>query len=358
MIFSALRDLNSLEEKLSLIERRDIDGVPLQFPNHLIFLSEFKFHRLRGKPQLLSKNGRDNLKDEVPEPLIIGLYASQNPFCYLIDAYPDRVEIYFGSKPKDSSEISPVHKTIFEGYWGPEYLLVDKQINGRIRTLHNHSVCGAMTGIPSSTVVPSTKKMVPSDNWMKSLQGKKWTYLITGFCIPRNIIAEYENQIISEIALLKTRTIREDILYEDKRLAEHYQSLLEMNLKRLENARLTGAWQVGIYFFADNESLIRQGLGILSASFGSKRSIIQPIRTHLCYKTTELKPSASNLLISSEVSSLVSIPQEEVPGYTIQKVALFDTDTTDFTGHDPVTIGHVLRNWVMTENKYRISCPI
>jgi len=356
MIFPNLKDAHSLEEKLSLIERRDIDGLPLQFPNHLVLLSEFEYYRLRGRPQFLSENEHANLKEEVEEHLLVGMYSMQNPFCYLIDAYPDQIEIYFGSKSIDSSKDSTVHKGIFEGYWGYDYLTVDKKINEKIRTLDNYSVCGALTGIPVNIPpVPSIKRMVPSDHWMRSLQGRKWTYLVNGFCIPRNILTEYEDQIISEIALLKTRTIREDILYEDKRLAEHYQSLLEANLKRIEIARLTGAWQVGVYFFADDETLIRQGLGILGASFGHKKSIIQPVRAHLCCKATELKASFSNLLISSEVSPLVSIPQEEAPGYMIQKVARFDTATADFTGHEPITIGCVIRNQLITENRYRME---
>jgi DNA helicase HerA-like ATPase len=358
MIFSALRDVSSLEEKLSLVERRDIDGVSLQFPSHLTFLSKFDYYRLRGKPELIALNGRENHIENITEPLLIGMNATQSPFCYVIDAYPDHFEIYFGTKTRTSGEEYPVFKSILEGYWGPEYILRDQNVNKRIKSLNDYSFCGTITGIPNvmpSAAFANRNKITPSDHWMRSLQSERWTYLVNGFCIQRNMVTEYLNQVIAEIALLKTRTIRDDILYEDKRLAEHYQSLLEANFKRLESARLTGAWQIGVYFFADNELLIQHGLGILSAHFGGKRSLIQPIRAHLCHKDSSLLPSFANLLISSEASQLISIPDEEVPGYTIRKIASFDTDATDFTGTSPVSVGQLLRNNVITENNYQIE---
>ncbi len=354
MIFPALRDVTSLQDKLALIERRDIDGVNLQFPEHLSFLSEFEFHRLRGKTQLLNQNNQERIEN-MPLSLLIGLYASQNPFCYIIDAYPDHIEIYIGSKDSQSGG-SSIYRKILEGYWGPEYILKDRNINDRIKDLYNRPVCGTITGIPNTApVTPSVKKIIPSDQWIKSLQGERWTYLVNGFCIPRVTLSEYESLLISEIALLKTCIIREDILYEEKRLAEHLLGFLEANLKRIEQSRLTGAWQVGVYFFADRESLIRQGMGLLSSHFGNKRSEIQPIRTHLCYKKNELKPSFSNFLTSAESSILISLPEEEVPGYIIRRVAQFDTDSLNMRPLTPIIIGQILRNWAVTDNTYTIE---
>jgi DNA helicase HerA-like ATPase len=356
MIFPPIREASSIREKLSLISRSDIDGVALQFPNNLPFLSEFEFHRLRRKPKLFDESGNDDSSGDISEALLIGLYASQNPYCYVIDSYSNHIEIYFGSKSKTAQQSSPVYKAIFDGYWGADCLVRSNGIKSRIEELNNYSVCGAITGIPNVIAVrTSVKRLIPSDHWMKSLQGRRWTYIISGFCISRDLLAEYRDQIISEIAMLKTRTIREDILYEEKRFAEHYQGVLEANLKRFEYARLTGMWQVGVYFFAEDEMLIRQGLGILSAHLGGKKSIIQPIRSHLCSKDSGLKPSFSNLLISSEASSLISIPDEEVPGYTVQKVAMFDSDTMDSNAVNPVTIGNILLNRAITDNKYAIE---
>ncbi len=356
MIFPQIREAASIGEKLSLISRSDIDGAALQFPNNLTFLSELEFHRLRRKPKLIDEGGNDYFTGDISEALLIGMYSSQNPYCYVIDSYDDHIEIYIGSKSKPSEENSPVYKAIFDGYWGSDCLLKNNGIRARILELNSYSVCGAITGIPNVTSVrTSVKRLIPSNHWMKSLQGRRWTYIVSGFCISRDLLAEYQDQIISEIAMLKTRAIREDILYEEKRFAEHYQGLLESNLKRFEHGRLTGMWQVGVYFFAEDEMLIRQGLGILSAHLGGKKSIIQPIRTHLCSKDSALKPSFTNLLVTSEASVLISIPDEEVPGYTVQKVAMFDSDTMDSNAVNPVTIGNILLNRTITDNKYAIE---
>ena len=229
-------------------------------------------------------------------------------------------------------------------------------MNRRVSELAQHERCGTITGIPNSIVAPpSIKKIVVADNLLKALQGECWTYLVNGFCIQRSMLADYENQVLAEIALLKTRTIRDDILYEDKRIAEHYQSHLEACLKRLQSGKLTGAWQVGIYFFAAADAIIYQGLGLISAHLGGKRPSIQPIRAHLCRKDGTLMPSFCNYLTSSELSQAISIPEEEVPGFAIPKIAAFDCDIPNVRLSEPLSIGNVVRNDVITENKYEIE---
>jgi len=346
----------ALPDKLSLIERRDLDGADLQFPEHLQFIGNFAFDRIRGRQKLLKQNENQSAPDDIAAPLLTGLYALQTSFCYVIDSHPDHVEIHVGSRCGNDQGNNAVHRCILEGYVGSENLRRDSRINDYIRKLASRSVCGAITGVPAMPpALPAIRKIIPSDKWLKALQGEKWTYLFCGFCLSREMIAEYERQLIAEVAILRNRSIRDDILYEEKRLAEHYQSALEAYLKRLEQGRLIGAWQTGIYFFAESEAIIRQGLGMISSHFSNRKTIVQPIRAHLCRKNKELKPSFANLLTSSEAAALLTLPEEEVPGFEIRQVAQFDTDLGETRPPNPVEIGKVIRNWMVTENTYSLE---
>ena len=348
MLLPSLSDAVALSDKLSLIERRELDGADLQFPEHLPFLSSFSFSRIRGRQRLMRQNDIEQPPEDISTPLLSGLYAIQTPFCYVIDSQPDHIEIYVGSR---NSANESVHRGILEGYINSESLQESLEINDRIRSLTNQSICGAITGVPGvAQLPPSSRKILPADTYLKALHGERWTYIVSGFCIYREMIADYEQKLIAEIAFLRNRAIREDILYQEKRLAEQYQSLIEAYLKRLDQGRLTGEWQTGIYFFAEKESIIRQGLAMISSHFGNRRSLMQPIRAHICRKDKNLKPSFANLMTSTEASFFLTLPDEEVPGFAIRQVAQFDTDMGDVRMANPVEIGKIIRNWVATGN--------
>lgn len=357
MVPSTLRDVKSTKEKIFLIERRELDGAVLQFPSHIQFLSEFNFIRLFSGLQYTDPLRNNNRTDDLIESLFTGMYAINSPFCYIIDSHPDKTNIYFGSKTKESNTDMPAFTSIIEGYWGQQCLQRDDTANHLVRKLDQHQICGAITGIPSGKPLqPSVKKTVFADNLLKALQGERWTYMVNGFCIQRSMLADYENQILSEIALLKTQTIRDDILYEEKRFAEHYQAQLETCLKRFQSGKISGTWQAGVYFFSENEYLIHQGLGLVSAFLAGKRPSLQPIRVHICRKDKTLNSSFCNYLTSSELSQTVSIPEEEIPGFALSPVAAFDSDTSR-TGKlsEPISIGNVVRNNIVTTNKYEME---
>ena len=349
MLFPDLGNAATLQKKLSLIEKREIDGAALQFPGHLEVLSSFLFHRIRGKTVFLEQERQERTSD-MNAALLAGLYSMNASFCYVIDSFNDHIEVHLGSRSANKQAGDTLHVGMLQGILGKENILADGNAGGRVRGLSSLPFCGAVTGIASAPPPSQSGIISPSDKWLRALQGERWTYILSGFYIQRKLVAEYEELLIAEIARLRGRPIRDDLLYEDKRYAEHYQNLLEAQLKRLEQGSLGGIWQTGVYFFAESENAVRRGLGLICSQYGGKKSVVQPVRAHICYKNKELESSFSDLLTSAEAAIYLAMPEEESPGYSINRVARFDSDHYGKKRPNDLEMGQIIRNSATTQN--------
>lgn len=340
---------SELVARIDLMERRELDGARLQFPNQISQLGRFAFHRLKGKPHPIATDSNPAPRENVPEALLTGLAATGNPFCFLIDAFPEHVECFFGSLPFSTDRPgSPSHLGIFSGHWGREFLEDAPSMPERLAHVAKLGFCGALTGVPAQRgrVVRGTT-LSPSDYWLKSLHGERWSYLVHGTAIPKPHLAATERFILQEISAVKNRVVREDVLSAEKRTGERYLELLEESIRRLTVASRTGGWQVGIYFFGATEELVRQGLSLLAAQVSGRKTSVQPLRVHSCHSEQSLPSSFTTYLTSLEATGLICLPEEEAPGFRVKHMARFDTDVPTI-GRDSVVLGNVIRDSINT----------
>jgi Helicase HerA, central domain len=346
MIFSQLSSAKTLREKLFCLERHELEGATLHFPEQLDFLSGFSFVRIDSRLALLE--GTDtNIPVDLPVCSLLGSLHSLNlPFCFMLEGEQNRVNVFLGIR----DGVGCPQRAILEGYWGCGCCSDAVDTGERIRRLADHSVCGALSGIPSlhRRSKREMQASAPSSRWIRGLWGRRWSFLVCGFPLSDDTISGYRDSLIAEIAGQRTGVTRSEILLNEQRLAEQYLSGVEQFIKRLAGASGSGVWQIGAWLFAGNELDVRLGLGLLSADFGGSVGQSQPLRAHLCRKDNSLTPSFINLLTTQEAATLVSIPDQESPGFAMRKSARFDCDVAAPATPALIVIGGVVKDGVAT----------
>jgi hypothetical protein len=126
-------------------------------------------------------------------------------------------------------------------------------------------------------------------------------------------------------------------------LAKSYHELLTLAIQLREQGRQEGMWRVRTFLFAEHASAAEAGRALLSATFGGRQSLPQPIRCLPCPRGqgnfadsvpyTEL-PTAS-------LSILCQVPTIEVPGFRIRPRKRFAQNVPPVSGRS-VSLGRLL----------------
>jgi Helicase HerA, central domain len=201
------------------------------------------------------------------------------------------------------------------------------------------SIAGVATNLIGQPVQPQTKSVNQSESSSKSLS-KTWSESL-GESISRGT-SNSESASMSIEYVNKT--------------AEHCVRILDGYIRRLVNAKSTGMWNVGTYFLADDGPTFNQGTAQLRALWSGKDSHIEPIRAidlsgqdvrqsfravltnfsnpvlsltakdtkeHLEHPLGSMYQALSTPLTTSELSLILNLPRQEVPGIRLQLVAEF-----------------------------------
>jgi DNA helicase HerA-like ATPase len=136
--------------------------------------------------------------------------------------------------------------------------------------------------------------------------------------------------------------------------AQYLINLLQRELERLDQSMAAGQWLVRTYFGANTADDAKRLASLVQGAMAGTDSRPEPVRTTLCQEDGIALDHFQTFLTSQEVSLLVQLPREEVPGYALYDHVRFDVD---FHTDDPeaLPLGQIQHNGKNTVETYNIS---
>lgn len=209
---------------------------------------------------------------------------------------------------------------------------------------------------------------------IRGMAGATWAYVVRAYPRPRATLIEERQRVLNDLAQVtplvkgqiqrskqegQTVTASSNVNYNETFSGEivnynaHYLSrLLEYELTRLERAVAVGQWTVDNYLGAATSWDVQRLSSLLIGTLAGKDSRPAPLRAHSCNGTIE-PHHFKTYLSSEELSVLIQLPREEVPGYAIHDYAAFDVDFQMESG-TALALGTIQQHAKNTYDTYRI----
>ncbi len=180
----------------------------------------------------------------------------------------------------------------------------------------------------------------------------------------------------------KSETASINVEYLNK-TAEYCERVLDGYVARLQKAKNLGAWNVGVYFLADDPATFAQGQAQLRSLYSGKETYYEPMRTvnlshedvrprivnvlstfsnpqislsdsqnnnePLPHPLGKLHSSLSTPLTTEELSLLMNLPRREVPGLKLELVADFGVNPKPLNPADGIRLGNVVSGGTMLD---------
>jgi hypothetical protein len=117
--------------------------------------------------------------------------------------------------------------------------------------------------------------------------------------------------------------------------------LLDAQIRRIEAGRVEGAWSTRVYFFAEDALTATRVGSLLRACFSGPDSRPEPVRVSAQAAGGVLtQDHIATHLTSSEVGTLIALPQREFSGYRVPAYTQFDVDVEPLAP-DALPIGKI-----------------
>jgi hypothetical protein len=173
----------------------------------------------------------------------------------------------------------------------------------------------------------------------------------------------------------KTETASMNMEYLNK-TADYCEKILDGYIRRLQEGKNLGMWNVGIYFFADNPATLAQGRTQLCSLYSGKNTHYEPMRSldlsqpedlrrnigevlsrfynpsfelqdpstgeALPHPLSDLHRGISTPLNTEELALTLNPPRREVPGLELELVADFGVNPAPLESEDAPTLGTVV----------------
>ncbi len=355
-IFPDLTPRAEIFQKAGLIEKVYLEQATLRFPENLASMIEgLQFFRVLGIQASFDATGEKILPRQMDSGFFAAMYNLGLPLVYAINCSNEQVRIFLGTAKATASSLA----ALLEGNLGSELF----EINNEVRALNLQAAqhCAAVTGIPSDPQPKQRPDMGQRtegagsglDRLISGLLGDDWTYLVQSFPLRRNLTSSWFESCAAEIKDIKESFLLRDI-QQSHRMASYYVELLEKSLNRLKYGKQQGMWQTGIYLIANQPDTARRGAALLTSIYSGEKSAPEPLRCHLCSKSSGL-PSFVNGYHSRELQSFVSFPVKEYPGFRIHEVTPFDVDFKN-DGRQSIEIGRIITNGRVLNKE--VSIPV
>jgi len=295
---------------------------------------------------------------QVTEDLLAGLYGHGAPFAYLTLGEGHKLAVYWGL---GRSASSPYDTERERGGGDGDHLLA---------SLLRGSLPGVMlacakaaelaqcsTRLPHGalmTGIPTVKEGEQLERVLRGLGSAHaaWAYLVMAQPLPQTTITQTFERLAEEIRRVKNTYLRRSSVEEDNHpLAKYYLELLEAALGKYKQARIHGAWETRALLLASDEAQLEHGLTLLAASFSGEKSLPQPIRFHRCLAIARSEnPFPNTVLNTPDLSLLVQLPKEELPGYCVFPDHRFAIDLPKALKHQHqrLALGRVLNRYEPT----------
>jgi hypothetical protein len=301
--------------------------------------------------------------------LITGLYGFRIPVAFSILGAPDGVRVHLGvwsskdAPPLEQDRRRDVLRAVLGGLY-TSITLDEVPVKAR-----SWPRGGIALGVPDPRGIDDAEA-APIDRVIASLAGVPWSVLVLAHPVPEPHIARMRQEMLNEFRAIASGAEAEGA---PSPLAKQYADLLRAALTALGDGLATGAWRTGVYLLGDDESYPRLAAAWRSV-FSGEGSLPEPVRVHeiagspaladawaLPDQPGEAGPGLyrrpfelQSLLTSTQLASCLHLPELETPGFTIEKVARFDTSPPARTG-DGLPLGRILQRLQETANSYKIT---
>lgn len=350
-LFPDLAPRAELYEKAGLLEKAWLDQTTLGFPAPVLSLiKKWCFFHVKGVQAICEE------KNETLQPIGLtahffsGLYNQQLPLIYLIYCKNSRINIYLGTVLPGKEALTALLETTIGRSLYTESTMQSLQVSAVFTN------CSAITGIPTS--LDTAKKNNAFLKWRSSadclisgMAGQEWVYMVQAFPVQRNQTHRWVESCSREIKDIKEAFLLRDI-QKSNRMATYYTDMLEKSIKRLTIGKQQGLWQTGTFVFSGDANMVSRGAALLSSTFSGSRSIPEPVRSHVCSRSSSVSPLI-NCYHSKELGCFISLPGREFPGFCLREQPDFDVDFSS-DEKESLLIGRI-----MAENRtYDFPCSI
>ncbi len=399
---------NIWDEKIADLRRYDLDALEGQPIDPAAFESwrvpGLTFVRIDGvlrswdiereKQQQQQQPQANNDPNQLPkrqyvmEDALTGLHAQKANIAYLVIGNKAGVNYYMGmsppvfqetngngSKPQQDPNLpyttlrSLLH-SVYNGVDIHAEPFSSDAIRSMISPLATYT--GIVTGVPSlKSSIDSTMESEQIERVANGLQGNQFGILLLAAPIPQRLVSQEEFAIVDQIQRAQDQ---EDP--EKKRRIKYYLELQDAYLKHVQLGTAVGMWQVGVYYFAPDQSVFVRLQSLIRAIYTDEQSRPTPLRTH---QLPGLKPHVEQFgllsnkrqgdtvqdllrytfvspLNSRMLSAFCHLPKSEMPGFRIRRSAEFSL--AEIPPKDPtrvIAIGNILDKNMDTGNLYYVD---
>ncbi len=378
--------LHALVEEVEKLERSFLEGMEPNEFDPTDVLDGHTFFSIQGLADFWSAHPSIDFAQHITD-LVIGAHNQvRTGLTIVLAGTPQKLSVYVSLGDEATT------KTLLQGLL-PGIQLDAIVVTDLVRYVRPHFYTkGIITGIPShktskgDTTKPNcepryrgiatddgqgeldTQGVVQLERVIRGMHGATWIYVVQAHPRPRKKVAEERLLRIDQLADVISQSRRQ--LQESAQKtevntqtfggevinyrAEYLIQLLERELERLDQAVAAGQWLVRTYFGANTPNDARRLASLLVGTLAGKDSRPDPLRAHLCRSKGDDLSLFDTLLSSEELSALIQLPREEVPGYAIHDFVRFDVDFRP-PKHTTLALGHIQQNGRDIHDTYSIT---
>jgi len=290
------------------------------------------------------------------EDLVLGLHGQNCPFLFLLIGAPTEIQTWFGIPHRFASSASLL--SLLVGAFPDLRLSADMPVNRESLAHLKHALL--LSGIPSvKNIAAADSGSDQIEKVCRGLCGSNWAYCVVAEPVPGNETVSRLTSITGQIRQAQSVYLAKGSpIDEQNRTARRYVDLLERNLRRFEQGRSSGMWNVRAFLLAEEMPMLGRGRAMLYSAFSGKDSSPVPIRTCPCTLDPGDEEPQLEPLTSSETSVFARPPVEEYPGYEIVDYARFGVQANPKSAGSRrmATIGMVMDRGRETGN--RLAVPV
>lgn len=378
-----------IEQTIRALERRHLDNAAAMAVPIWGEIENIPFLRVLGQSAFW-KTQQTHTLEQCMDDLVSSAYGQSLNLYFLVISQGHRSGIYFGAQTHSRQDSEAMLITLLRASF-PGIVLeeqTDKTLGRTLNAAGFFAKNGRMTGIPTrktrSDSVGDKKngqQSIPGalqiDRLLRGMRGETWGFFIKASPLDYGQILQSANLVIKDIESTATLTkhqvqdVRQTLQQIDpttqtgetrsvsgeivNRLAERAVELLERQFERLEKGKNVGMWEVSSHYFASDEQGLGRCQSLLRAVFGGIESVPEPIRLTNCNTGGLKSREFISSLTSIELSTLVQLPREEVPGYRIHDYAPFDVDQRTNPALETVPLGAIIDQGQITPLFYTLS---
>ena len=284
------------------------------------------------------------------DDFVAGLFGQRLTWSFLIEAERPTIKVGFGAEA--GMGVSSLKASIQGAL--PNVRLSSTTFS-RDAELSRFTHAAEVMGCPTGKV--DTERGIMSDQverLCRGLFGERWAYVVIAAPIDSPETVRRINEAVQEVrTTYETLMLKGSAVDEHNRLARQYIELMEAELKRLQQGRSVGMWNVTAYFLADSAEVLSRGVALLSAAFSGEKSLPDPLRVRPCRRGANSGIPAGPLT-SRELAILTAVPREEYPGYEVVEHVRFGVEIDHKPVSERVFLGDILDRGQPTGNRFEI----